>query len=522
MGNLPPNAWSGYSSSLNKGTLSDNDFVYDGVTYVVTNLTDRGDGDVLLELNKPIPASLKAALTLRIRGREFALADATAPNAFILRWENTGFRFSLDDTPTVKLITPATTAPPPPPVDLSGTRTVWSATLTAATFSLLIGFDTDNGMLSDRTFTYDGVSYSIDELYFRPFDKSLNVGIDGGGQTALKRPELTLNVGNSLSDIRQFALEDAMTAGTVLFWANSGLNWSAGDTVRLWLTVDVGALNLPTLTASFSPSPDGPVNEDWETNSAHDLWSSTLTARDLTTPESAPANVGCDDTQAGVECSSALTDTDFTFKRVTYTVKAISYNQRKVTQDPNNPFNIITYEEKLKLTLDKSIPESLQSCLTLHAGDTKFGFGEVRQYATLSRSTTNDVANDTVTWSDIGAQGWGLNWSAGDMVELRLPNVGCLTLTLSEPVTAETSLQWRRGGTADESSDYQRISLPTFAAGNTTASTPIRPVDDSDAEGCETIILAMTMWAGEYWAVHENFDFAIQDDDGGARCVGGG
>ena len=332
---------------------------------------------------------------------------------------------------------------------------------------------------------------------------------------SLKSPALALHVGNS-----QFAFADATVSGLDLNLSNTGLSWSIGDTVRLRLTVDLSQIDLPTLTASFSP--DGPVKEDWETPSRDDLWSATLRARNLTTPESAPANVGCDDSNSSARCSSALSPRNFTFNGERYTVKAISYNQRKVTQDPNNPFNVKTYPESLKLTLDKAIPESLQSCLTLHAGDTKFGFGEVRQYATLSRSTTNGVANDTVTWSDIGAQGWGLNWSAGDRVQLRLPNVGCLTLTLSEPVTGETSLQWRRGGTADLSGDYQRISLPTFAAGSTTASTPVKPVNDSEAEGCETIILDMTMWPGEYWAVHEKYTVAIQDDDGGNACVGGG
>ena len=400
VGNLPPNPWRGYSSALNRGQLSDNDFVYEGVTYVVTNLTDRGNGAVLLELNKPIPNSLKEALTLTFRGRQLALADAVAPNPNYLRWDNTGWRFSLDDVVNVKLIKPATTAPPPPPPATNG------------------------------------------------------------------------------------------------------------------------GVPLPTLTASFSP--DGPVNENWETDTANDLWSATLTARELSSATaSAPAIVGCDDSNRSARCSSLLRPRNFTFKGERYTVKAISYNQRKVTADTTT-LTVKTYPESLKLTLDKSIPESLQSCLTLHVGDTKFGLGEVRQYATLSRSTTNDVANDTVTWSDIGAQGWGLNWSAGDRVKLRLPNVGCLTLTLSEPVTGETSLQWRRGGTADLSGDYQRISLPTFAAGSTTASTPIKPVDDSEAEGCETIILDMTMWPGEDRAVHERFTVAIQDDDGGNACVGGG
>ena len=495
--------------SLNKGMLSDNDFVYDGVTYVVTNLTDRGNGDVLLELNKPIPASLKAALTLKIRGREFALADATAPYPSHVRWENTGFRFSLGDTPNVKLITPATTAPPSPPVDLSGKRTVWSAWVTAGTFSsVLIGFDGDTGTgtLSDRNFTYDGVNYSIYQLFFQPSDESLNFGFNVGAQAALKQPELTLHVGNSLSDIRQFALTNAMAGGAALFWTNSGLSWEEGDRVLLRLTVDVSALNLPTLTASMSSDPV-------EGGRSPDLWSPTLTVRELSPSTAwAPANVGCDDSQASARCSSALTDTDFTFNGVDYTVKAISYNRRTGNASP----------ERLKLTLDKTIPESLQSCLTLHAGNTRISLADDRLPgagvdSVLSRSTTNDVANDTLTLTEISGNVWGLNWSAGQTVQLKLPDDACLTLSLSDPVDRETSMQWRRGGTAD-SSDYQRIKLPTFAAGSTSASTKIEPVDDNAIEGCETIILAMTMWPGEYWAVHKSNTIYVEDDDGGTPC----
>ena len=120
--------------------------------------------------------------------------------------------------------------------------------------------------------------------------------------------------------------------------------------------------------------------------------------------------------------------------------------------------------------------------------------------------------------TQISGKAWGLNWSAGDRVQLRLPNVGCLTLTLSEPVTGETSLQWRRGGTAGLSGDYQRISLPTFAAGSTSASTPIRVIDDSSVEGCETIILNMTMWPGTDRAISEYYRVSIEDNDGGTAC----
>ena len=70
--------------------------------------------------------------------------------------------------------------------------------------------------------------------------------------------------------------------------------------------------------------------------------------------------------------------------------------------------------------------------------------------------------------------------------------------------------------------DVEAIVRAAIAAGSTTASTPIRPVDDSEAEGCETITMDMTMWPGEYRAIEARYTVAIQDDDMPSRpCVGG-
>ena len=361
------------------------------------------------------------------------------------------------------------------------------------------------GQLSDTTPVYGGATYIIQTVLDQN-DGRLRFSVDVPIPDEFKSA-LILHVGN-----RKFALADATRStasltNDTLYWSNAGLSWSAGDEVQLRLTL---AVELSTLTASVSPDP---IVE------GSDLWSPTLTVKDLGTTAPAPANVGCDDSQAGVQCSSALSDNVFTFKGVAYTVKAISYNQRKVAADINT-FTVKTYEESLKLTLDKSIPESLRSCLTLHSGNARIplaGDSLVGAGVDAELSDSNGVANSTVTVTEISGEAWGLNWSAGDSVKLRLPNVGCLTLTLSEPVTEVTSMQWRRGGTTD-SSDYQHITLPTFAANSTTASTPIKPVDDSEAEGCETIVLNMTMWPGTDKSVHEYYRVSIKDDDGGTAC----
>ena len=268
---------------------------------------------------------------------------------------------------------------PPASAEHTGTRTVWSATLTAES----VGTDETGyissgfaGTLSDNSFTYDRVNYVIKDLFVDPSvgDGRFSFGFTST-PTNLKSSALKLNVGNSLSDLRQFALADATISGNDLRWSNTNLSWEEGDTVRLWLTVDLSLIDpLPTMTASISGDP--------------------------------------------VEGGEAVT----------------------------------------------------------------------------------------------------------------------LTLTLSEPVEQATSMQRRVGGTAAHYTphpnsgrgsdnpapgtpgDYDWITIPTFAAGATTATTQIRAVQDNEVEGCETITWVMTMWPGTYRAVRTPYTIYIEDDDGGTPC----
>ena len=389
---------------------------------------------------------------------------------------------------------------------------IWSSTLTSGSATFGLGYIGSGaiGTLSDNDFVYGGVTYQISRVAVLNNNGELQLFVDRTIPNSLKSA-LTLHVGNA-----QFPLADASlsTSGTIANnaakWANSGLSWNTGDTVQLRLVEPV-----QTLHASISGNPREGAN----------LWSTTITTHDLSTPASAPANRGCDDTQAGARCISALSDNDFTFDGVAYTVKAISYNQRQVTQDPNNLHNIITYQESLKLTLDKAIPDNLISCLTLHAGNAQIplvGDAIVGSGVDATLSASNGVADSTLTLTEISGLGWGLNWSAGGTVQLKMPDTACLTLTLSKPVDRETSMQRVSGGTAshDRASDpdYNYIKLPTFAAGSTTTSIPIRVIDDNRVEGCETMTWRMTMWPGTPQAVHLFYTMYIEDNDGGDGC----
>ena len=375
---------------------------------------------------------------------------------------------------------------------------VLSATLTAGESTFHRGYIAGGtfGTLSDNDFTYGGATYQISSIQVRKSDGDLNLILTQTIPDNLKSA-LTLHVGNA-----QFPLADASLstsssiANSAAIWSNTGLSWSVGDTVQVRLTASPSQ----TLHASISGNPREGAN----------LWSATMTTYDLST--TGPASRGCDDNQAGALCSSALSDNDFTFDGIEYTVKAISYKSG-------------TYPESLKLTLDKTIPENLISCLTLHAGNAQIrlvGDAVVGAGVDATLSTSNGVADSTLTLTEISGVGFGLNWSAGGTAQLRLPDIACLTLTLREPVDRETSIQRVLGGTASHAwtsdPDYPYIKLPTFAAGSTTAMTPIRVIDDNRVEGCETMTWRMTMWPGTPQALHLFYTVYIEDNDGGDSC----
>ena len=242
-----------------------------------------------------------------------------------------------------------------------------------------------------------------------------------------------------------------------------------------------------------------------------EIWSATLT-------------VGTSSSGLGFLDSvnpGALSDATITYAGVDYTVIRL----------------MVISNGDLHLLLGKTIPEGMKAALTLHVGNAQFPLAGASSSSVI-------VTNDAVTLTNPG-----LSWSAGDTVQLRLtappsqtlhasisgnPVEGgeavTLTLTLSEPVEEETSMQRRVGGTAAHYTnsdpwtpgDYHWVMIPTFPAGGTTATTQIRAVDDNLVEGCETITWDMTMWPGMDQAIHLSYTVYIEDDDGGDSCPAAG
>ena len=114
---------------------------------------------------------------------------------------------------------------------------VWSATLTVKDIgSNFLGCDTMEAnkgcepveLLTDNTFSYDSVNYRIDSIYLQGGQLSLETSRN---ITAVALAALTLHVGGL-----SLPFEDATQSSTRLAWSNTGLTWSANDTVSLRIT----------------------------------------------------------------------------------------------------------------------------------------------------------------------------------------------------------------------------------------------------------------------------------------------
>ena len=122
------------------------------------------------------------------------------------------------------------------PLQAQAQTEVWSGTLVvrdlgSSTLGCSNSVDTSfcSSRLSDDDFTHDSTDYAVVFIFLR---SNGQLEVDVGTDLTTATQGLTLNV-----DGTAFAFEDASTK-TAHFrrWSNSGLSWSAGDTVSLTLT----------------------------------------------------------------------------------------------------------------------------------------------------------------------------------------------------------------------------------------------------------------------------------------------
>jgi len=129
--------------------------------------------------------------------------------------------------------------------------------------------------------------------------------------------------------------------------------------------------------------------------------------------------------------------------------------------------------------------------------------------------TVGALASATVTIADndTAAQTVSISASDPDAAEAAL-NPGVLTVTRSGSSAASLTIYYTVGGTATAGSDFTALSGSiTIAAGQTSATISILPVDDTAVEGSESVTL--TLSADPSYSVDANGSatVTIADDD---------
>ena len=212
--------------------------------------------------------------------------------------------------------------------------------------------------------------------------------------------------------------------------------------------------------------------------SAADVWSATLTVKDLT-----GGFFGCSNGDPTVLCSSTsiLTDDDFTYDNTPYTVTVIGL-----------------LRDQLQIVFDTALTATAVQALALEVDGTPLAFAD----ATPSLAV--------YTWDDTG-----LGWSAGDTVALKLiealPTLSiadaqaseqagaiAFAVTLSEGATGSVTVAYATAdGTATAGADYTRTSgTLTFADGETAQTVSVPVADNADDDGYRSFTVTLSSPSG--------------------------
>ena len=282
-------------------------------------------------------------------------------------------------------IIPKVTAVEPEPgiAERQTTTEVWSATLTPGELgggyfgcsneSSLTCSSSNN--LTDDSFTHDSTTYSISDFYLHSGTLELNVGANPSATTIA---DLTLNVGGS-----PFPLSNADVSGSRIEWTNTGLSWTAGDSVTVTLTTEV--------------------------------WSATLPVKDAE-----DGDLGCHNgvVDSTARCSNSLTDDTFEYDNTSYSVTQLFLRPEGLNQ------------RDLFLALNTTPTAGTIADLTLNVGGSPFPLSEA------------SLTGSSFTWANSG-----LTWAIGTDVTVSLtgeepdpeaaPTVSTVVVT-SDPGSDET------------------------------------------------------------------------------------
>ena len=122
---------------------------------------------------------------------------------------------------------------------------LWAATMTVGTGTLSLGYQIDpeaGALTSSPTFTHNSTSYSVEFILLNLMGQ-LRLGMDQD-----LPPDFQLHVGTD-----QFDKSDAThTAGTGIYeWNSTGLSWSVGDTIPVWLALVPSGPGVGTVTSGM-------------------------------------------------------------------------------------------------------------------------------------------------------------------------------------------------------------------------------------------------------------------------------
>ena len=127
---------------------------------------------------------------------------------------------------------------------------VWSATLTVGdVITGAVGYSGSNGSLTSKTFTAETTEYTVKRIIlFTTTDGTFSLTLDQELQSDFRLYAGT--VGLPKSDATSTTLQNG---DQVYQWEDHGLSWSAGDTVKMWLTVNTEPTGEPTITGDDPP-----------------------------------------------------------------------------------------------------------------------------------------------------------------------------------------------------------------------------------------------------------------------------
>ena len=151
--------------------------------------------------------------------------------------------------------------------DPSDTNEIWCATVTAGTDTFAgidaygyfdsyfdgTAYGSPDGSLSDTTFEFNSVTYTVGALFFEP-DKSppaATLTLLPGSATALRNNRLRLQLGTKSFSMGDAAITQSHSNGLDLGFNNPGLSWSDGDTIPVKLVVNNNpATGKPTISGA--------------------------------------------------------------------------------------------------------------------------------------------------------------------------------------------------------------------------------------------------------------------------------